>query len=62
MKYTEDIQEPAEPEHVGVVHESKAVADEVKRYLRATNQVKGRAYARAMVEKMDRDRAAGRWE
>lgn len=48
---------------VGVVFESQAEHDEVAEYLKATNQERGRGrfYARAALEKINREKKAGRW-
>jgi len=48
---------------VAIVFESQAEHDEVAEYLKATNQERGRGrfYARAALEKINREKKAGRW-
>ncbi len=61
METKEVTRVPPKTVFVGVIFDSEDVAKEVVRYLKVTNQVRGRAYAQAIVEKMERERKEGRY-
>jgi hypothetical protein len=46
---------------IGAIYSSQEEMDEVYRYLRETGGVAGRVFVRAMLEKINRDKKAGRY-